>query len=160
MRPCTKHITTKYHQLWSFFVKINILIKHVDTKEHISDILTKILDPDLFGYIYHRINGCQETVSFFSMESNITCMGQVYYNIWQKWVNKNLIWRARDQHRNLIYNIISRPKVTQAHKILLIKLSQARAESLQNSIKSNWAGFSVFLLELIVLISRFSNNYK
>ena len=37
--PCTKHIAIKYHHFRSFFAKGDVVIKHIDTKGIISDIL-------------------------------------------------------------------------------------------------------------------------
>ena len=39
MWPRTKHITIKYHHIQSFVANGDIEIKHVDTKEQITDIL-------------------------------------------------------------------------------------------------------------------------
>ena len=57
MRPCTKHIAIKYHHFRSFIANGDVEIKHVDTKEHKSDIFMKPLDPELFGCLHCNING-------------------------------------------------------------------------------------------------------
>ena len=51
MQPHTKHIAIKYHHLRSFVANGDVEIKNVDTKEHITDIFIKLLDPELFGYL-------------------------------------------------------------------------------------------------------------
>ena len=53
----TKHIAMKYHHVWSFVANGEFEIKHVDTKEHITDIFTMPLDTKLFGYLCYKING-------------------------------------------------------------------------------------------------------
>ena len=57
MRPHTKHTAIKYNHFRRFFANSYVKIKHVDTKEHIVDIFTKPLDPELFGYLRYKING-------------------------------------------------------------------------------------------------------
>ena len=47
----TKHIVIKYHHFWSFIENGDVKIKHVDTKEHITDIFTKPLYLKLFVYL-------------------------------------------------------------------------------------------------------------
>ena len=56
MLPCKKHIMINYHHLQIFVVNGDVEIKHVDTKEHIADIFTKLLDSELFGYICCKLN--------------------------------------------------------------------------------------------------------
>ena len=48
MRPCTKHITIKYHCFRSFAVNGDVEIQHIDTKEQITDIFTKLIDYDFW----------------------------------------------------------------------------------------------------------------
>ena len=38
MKPCTKHITIKYHHFHNFVTKGDLDMTNVDTKEHITDI--------------------------------------------------------------------------------------------------------------------------
>ena len=57
MRPRTKHIYIKYHHFLSLFANGDIKIKHVDTKEQITDIFMKPLDSELFGYLRYKIDG-------------------------------------------------------------------------------------------------------
>ena len=56
-RPHTKHITIKYHNFWSFVANGDVKIKHINTKEQIVDIFTKLLDSKLFGYLRYKLNG-------------------------------------------------------------------------------------------------------
>ena len=51
IQPRTKHIAIKYHHFRSFFVNGDVEIKHVDTKEQISDILMKSLYYNMFEYL-------------------------------------------------------------------------------------------------------------
>ena len=51
MIPCTKYIATKYNPLWSFIAKSDVGIKHVDNKEHTTDVFMKPLYLKLFGYL-------------------------------------------------------------------------------------------------------------
>ena len=44
MKPCTKHITMKYHPLWDFVVKGDAVVNHIYSKEQVMDIFTIILD--------------------------------------------------------------------------------------------------------------------
>ena len=57
MQPHMKHIAVKYRHFRSFIANIDVEIKHVDTKEQITDIFTKPLDSELFGYLLYNING-------------------------------------------------------------------------------------------------------
>ena len=57
LRPYTKHTKIKYHHFWSFVANGNIEIKHVDTKDHITDIFTEPLDYELFGHLHYNLNG-------------------------------------------------------------------------------------------------------
>ena len=57
MKPLTNHIAIKYHHFRSFVANGDIKIKHVNTKEKITDIFTKPLDYDSFGYIRYQRNG-------------------------------------------------------------------------------------------------------
>ena len=57
MRPCTKNISIKYHNFCIFVANGDVDIKHVDTKEQITDIFTKPLDSKLFGYLRYKLNG-------------------------------------------------------------------------------------------------------
>ena len=57
MRPRTKQIAIKDHQLRSFLVNGDVGIKHIDTKEQIVDIFTKPLDSELLGYLPQNPNG-------------------------------------------------------------------------------------------------------
>ena len=57
IRPHTNHIAIMYHHFRSFVVNGDVQIKHADTKEQISDIFTKPLDSELFGYLCYKLNG-------------------------------------------------------------------------------------------------------
>ena len=48
----------KYHHFRSFVMNDDVEIQHINTKEHITDIFTKPLDDELFGYLRYNINGC------------------------------------------------------------------------------------------------------
>ena len=57
MRPHTKHITIKYHQFRSFVANGDVEIQLIDTKEQITNIFTKLLYSELFGYLLYKLNG-------------------------------------------------------------------------------------------------------
>ena len=44
--------------LLDFFVKGDVLIDRVDTKEQVRYIFTNPLDTELSGYLHYNINGC------------------------------------------------------------------------------------------------------
>ena len=52
-----KHINIKYHHFQIFVVNGDVKIKHVDTKEEIADIFTKLLYSELFEYLRYKISG-------------------------------------------------------------------------------------------------------
>ena len=53
----TKHIAIKYHHFHIFVTNGDVEIQHIETKEQITDIFTKPLDSELFGYLRYNING-------------------------------------------------------------------------------------------------------
>ena len=57
MRCCTKLIVIKFHHFRSFIANDDVEIKHVDTKEHITDIFMKPPDYELLGYLRFKLNG-------------------------------------------------------------------------------------------------------
>ena len=61
MRPHTKHIVIKYHHVWSFIVKYDVLIEHIDAKEQITDIFTNPL-----GRSGHKLGRGPNMGCFFS----------------------------------------------------------------------------------------------
>ena len=57
MQPHTKHIAIKYHHFWSCVANGDVEVKHIDIKEKITNIFTKPLDSELFGYLCYKLNG-------------------------------------------------------------------------------------------------------
>ena len=57
IKTCTKHIAIKYHQFQIFITNGDVEIKYVEIKEQITDIFTKPLDSELFGYLQYKLNG-------------------------------------------------------------------------------------------------------
>ncbi|MEY3108605.1 MAG: hypothetical protein RL730_956, partial [Actinomycetota bacterium] len=55
--PRTKHIAIKYHHFRRFVSDGTIVIKHIDTKEQIADMLTKPLEEASFKYLRQRLMG-------------------------------------------------------------------------------------------------------
>ena len=53
----TKRIAINYYHFRSFVVNVDAKVKHVDTKEQITDIFTKLLDSYLLGYLHYNLNG-------------------------------------------------------------------------------------------------------
>ena len=57
MQPRTKHTAINCHHFRRFVANVDVEIQHIDTKEHITDIFTKLLDSDLFVYLRYNLNG-------------------------------------------------------------------------------------------------------
>ena len=56
IRPRTKHITIKHNKFWTCVNNGDVEIKHVYTKAQITDIFTKPIDYELFGYLHYKLN--------------------------------------------------------------------------------------------------------
>ena len=57
MQPRTKHTAINCHHFRRFVANVDVEIQHIDTKEHITDIFTKPLYYELFGYLRYKFNG-------------------------------------------------------------------------------------------------------
>ena len=55
--PRTKHIALKYHHFRQFVSNGTIIIKPIDTKEQVADILTKPIDEKQFAYLRKKVMG-------------------------------------------------------------------------------------------------------
>ena len=55
--PRTKHIALKYHHFRQFVSNKTIIIKPIDTKEQLADILTKPINEKQFAYLRKKIIG-------------------------------------------------------------------------------------------------------
>ena len=55
--PCTKHLSMRLHHFQSHVVKNTITINYINTKDQISDILTKLLPGPQFRKLRDKIMG-------------------------------------------------------------------------------------------------------
>ncbi len=55
--PFTKHIALKYHHFRQFVYEKTIIIKSIDTKEQLADILTKPLNKKQFTDLHCKLCG-------------------------------------------------------------------------------------------------------
>ena len=55
--PRTKHIALKYHHFRQFVHNKTVVIKPIDTREQVANMLTKLLDEKQFEYLRRKLCG-------------------------------------------------------------------------------------------------------